>query len=116
MRTRAQHFPTSGRVALVCEWSGAGLGKLGKIIQLAGAVAESVHRRSSPVEDGEIKVGHGRVLRIFHVPACLNCAAAFASEDDWQFVMIVTIAITDAAAVNDHAIIQQTAFAFADGL
>ena len=41
-------------------------------------------------------------------------AAAFARQEDRQFVMCMTITVAQGAAVGDHAIVKQRPVAFAD--
>ena len=45
----------------------------------------------------------------------LEAAAAAAGEDDREVVVVVAVGVTDAAAVDDHAVVEEGAVAFGEG-
>src|SRR5207249_4807268 len=67
----------------------------------------AVPSRSSAdaIEHGKKKIVHRRFALITDVPAGLNRPAAFAGEQDGQVVMVMAVAVTDPAAIDDHAIV-----------
>ena len=67
-------------------------------------------------EQRQPQVVHRRLARIAEVPARLQRAAALAGQQDRQVGVRVPVAVVDAAAVGDHAVVQQRARAFLDRL
>ena len=48
------------------------------------------------------------------MPPGLDGAAALAGEEDGQIVVVVAVAVADAAAVDDHGVVEEGPVAFAD--
>ena len=84
--------------------------------QSPGAVAQRVDGGNGVVEQGEIEVVERRLGFEFEVPVGLDGAAAVAGEEDGQIVVIVAVAVADAAAVDEHRAIEERRFALADRL
>ena len=61
-----------------------------------------------------MEIAHRGVFAEAQVAAALQGAAAAAGEDDGEVIMAVTVGIADAAAKNDHAVVQQASVAFFD--
>ena len=80
------------------------------------AVAEVRHLGVHAVEYGNPEVVQRRFFAVFDVPARLDRAAAAAGEQNRQVVVIVGVAVGVAAAVDDHAVVQQRAVALLDAL
>ena len=78
-------------------------------LQPAGAVAERGNAGADAVEHREEEVVERRLRRQDDVAAGLDRAAAAAGEDDRQVVVPVAVAVGEAAAVHDHAVVEQRA-------
>ena len=81
------------------------------------AVAEDVNAGVYSIEHGEPEIGQ-RCFRLCgkaEMAAGFQGAAATAGEENGQVVVRVGIAIGDAAAVGDHAMIEQGSVAFGHG-
>ena len=75
------------------------------------AIAQAIRRNTHSVKHGEIEVIE-RLRFDLEMPARLDGATSLASHDDRQVVMIVTVAVADSAAVDDHRTVEQRARAF----
>src|SRR6516164_6056494 len=64
------------------------------------------------------RLGRGPVLSPIagtEAPALGDGPAALARQEDWQFVVVMTVAVAIAAAIHHHAVIQESPFPFGDG-
>src|SRR5688500_197302 len=76
-----------------------------------GAVADLVHRRAHLVEYGEQQVRHRRVRCVADVAVTLQPSRRAADEHDRQRVVVVLVAVAQAAAVQHHRVVEQVAVA-----
>jgi len=74
---------------------------------LPGAVGQLFGRRTGPVEHGQVQVRQRRFLGISNMPPRLDGPAALGQQQDRQVVVVVAVAVADAAAVDDHRPLQQ---------
>src|SRR5207248_1380757 len=81
-----------------------------------GAVAELLGLRSHTVEDAQPQVRNRRVLGELQMPTRGDRAAAFAEQERREVVVVVAVAVAVGRAISDHAVVEQRARAFLDGL
>src|SRR5213595_2917405 len=77
--------------------------------KLSIAIAKPLLFHAHGVQHRQIQIAQWRVSGEANVAAGLDESAAAAGEDYWQLVVIVAIAVADAAAQHDHRMIEQRA-------
>src|ERR1700733_13578790 len=84
--------------------------------QPSRAVAQDIDAGFYPIEHREPEVVQrgGGFSREANVAAGFEGAAAAAGEEDRQVVVVVAVAVGNAAAVGDHAMVEQCAVSFVD--
>src|SRR5262245_25796023 len=85
-----------------------------QVVEPSGAIAEFLGRDAQPVQQGEEEVGHRRSLGILNVSSGLEAVIAAPQDDHRQIFVAVQIAVAEAAAIDDHAMIEQRAVAFSN--
>ncbi len=60
------------------------------------------------------KIAQRRAVFVANVSSGLDSTTATSGQDDRQVIVVVPVTVTDAAAVNQHAVVQQRAVAFSD--
>src|SRR5581483_9588566 len=86
-----------------------------QVLQAAGAVAEAVDADAHALEHGQVQVGDGRIARIADMTVRAERSASLACEENGEVVVVVAVAVEVARAVENHAVVEQRALAFADG-
>ena len=76
------------------------------VLEHAGAVADAFGLDARAVEHRDVEIRHRRGIFQEYVAAGLEGAAAGAREDHGKLVVIVSVAIADGAAVDDHRVFQ----------
>src|SRR6266487_1452975 len=84
-------------------------------LQLPCAVTDALSGDTHPVQHGEVEVGHRRLLVEFDVATRSQGAAATPGHENGQVVVVVTVAVADRAAINNHAVVEQCPFGFLHG-
>ena len=87
------------------------LGKLGK---QSRAVAQSLGWRSDAIQHRKEKIRHRRLTFELDVTPALNRPATTTREQDGQVVVVVPVAIAQAGAIDDHAVVEQAPLPFLD--
>src|SRR5690348_2299679 len=83
-------------------------------LETPGRVTDAVDVDLHAVEHRHPEVIERRVLRIADVAARRERPAAAAREEDRQVVVVMGVAVGVAAAVGDHAVVEQCAVPFGD--
>ncbi len=84
--------------------------------QLSRAVAQLFRRHAHAIEHAEIEVGERRFFLNADVLAGLERPAAFTGEQNRQLVVVVGVAVADAASQDDHGVVQKRSLAFPNSL
>ena len=71
------------------------------------AIAEFLQVDFHTIEQRQPQIADRRFLREYHVPTGLERARTAAGHEDGQVLMIVRVAIMDAASVSDHRMVKQ---------
>src|SRR5262245_8384531 len=87
-----------------------------KVFELAGTVTQPVHMNIHAVQHAQEQIRQRRFPPVNNVPPRFQRAAALAGDEDGQVVVVVPVAVAVAAAVDEHALVEQRAVAFANGL
>src|SRR6266849_1201665 len=82
---------------------------VGQISELAGAVAKIVYGHARPVEQVQVEVVQRSIFWILDVASALDLPRAAAYKTDGQVVMSVSVGVAEAAAIDDHRMIEQVA-------
>src|SRR5262245_43911206 len=80
---------------------------LGKMFDLARAVADLFGTRAHAIEQRQVKVRHGLVRLVDDVASGFQSAVATTGQQNGQILVIMAVAVTDAATVNDHRMVEQ---------
>ena len=89
---------------------------LKELRELAGGVAQGLAGDAEAVQHRDQQVAHRGAVRVAHVAPGLDRAATPPAEQDRQVVVVVSVAIADAATVDQHGIVQKALVAFLDAL
>jgi len=83
---------------------------------MAGAVAKRIEIHIHPIEQRKPEVVERRFVVVTNVAARLQRSSTLAGDENWQVVVVVGIAVGVAAAVGNHAMIEQRSVSFFDAL
>ena len=78
--------------------------------KLACAVTDVVDRCAKSIEHRHVKVAHRCFFRHANMPTCIQCPTAMTGKEDRKILVIVSVPVTQTASINNHRMIQQTAF------
>jgi hypothetical protein len=85
--------------------------QVGEIFNLARTVADLLRTYARHIEHAEKKVRHRRAFFVTNMTAAFDFVSGATREQCWQVMMLVTVAVADAAAVYDQGVVQKRAFA-----
>src|SRR5579863_2164090 len=83
-------------------------------VERTSAVAEAFDRRAYPREHRNKEIVEGRARRQFHMATGSDRAASAAGQKNREVSMRVRVAVTQAAAVENHTVVEQRSAAFPD--
>ena len=92
------------------------LGNVVESIQCACAVAKRFDGGSHSLQERDVEIGKRCVLRAAKMSSRIERAVPSACEKYRQAVVVVPVAVGDAASVDDHAAVEQSSFALLDPL
>lgn len=89
-------------------------GALEDSLKSSGGVAEVVHADAHVVEHIEEEVGEGGAVLVLEVLTDGDFSAAFSGDEEGEIVVVVTVTITDSAAVEEHRVVEKGAVSVVD--
>lgn len=93
------------------DWGGAGSAQ---VLENAGAIAKARGGDAHSIHHGEIEVVERGVLGIADVSPGLEGGSPCPGKEDGKVIVVVAVAIANAASVEDHALVEECALAFGD--
>src|SRR5450759_4162126 len=85
-------------------------------VDFAGGIAEVIGVHAHAIHHTEEEIAHGSFLAIDHAAAGLDGLAGAPGDQRGKVVVGVPVAVGEAGAVDDHAVIEQRAVTFLDRL
>ena len=74
-------------------------------LKLPGAISQLVHADADFIQHGKEQIGHRCLVWINDVLTRLKPPTRASRHQDRQVVVIVSVAVTNAAAVNQHRVV-----------
>src|SRR6266516_7057191 len=74
-------------------------------LQLPCAITDALSGDTHPVQHREVEVGHRRFFLELEMATRSQGAAATPSHENGQVVVIVTVAVANRAAIDNHAVV-----------
>ena len=84
---------------------------MSELVQFGLGVAEGFALDVHAVQQGDVEIRHRRFRGIDDVASGLDAACSVTGQDHRQMIVLMAVAVAQAAAVDDHGMIEQRAVA-----